>query len=133
MARDLMFFTHFVREGAAAQLPSEHVPGDWMYPADRWQPGQILEDRTLFQLPPESMPAGDYSVYLGVYRRSTGQRLQVTAGASDADSRIAIGRLQVTPLMPLVHDLIPRTNVEQMRAHPERIIRSRPELAKVSR
>jgi hypothetical protein len=70
---------------------------------------------------------------LGVYRRSTGERLQVTAGASDGDNRFEIGRLRVEPLLPLVHDLIPRTDVEKMRAHPERIIVSRPKLAEISR
>lgn len=133
MARDLMFFTHFVRQDARTQLPSEHVPGDWMYPADRWQPGQILEDRMLFQLPPETMLAGDYSVYLGVYNRSTGARLHVTAGKSDGADRVPLGTLHVAPLMPLVHDLIPRTDVTKMRAHPERIIVGRPELAELSR
>lgn len=98
--RDLNFFVHV--RGTGHQFPADHVPGDWMYPADRWQPGQIVEDRILFQIPPESMLAGTYDVLIGAYQRITGERLKVVEGANDGENRIALGQLQVTPLLPLV-------------------------------
>ena len=122
MPRDLYFFVHVTK--GASQTPGDHVPGDWMYPADRWQPGEILEDRTLFQFPPFVITPGTYSVYLGVYRRSTGERLKVLEGPSDGQSRILLGTIEVTPLKPLIQQLIPPTRLDVMRKYPERIIDS---------
>jgi arabinofuranosyltransferase len=122
MPRDLYFFVHLTRSGF--QLPSDHVPGDWMYPADRWQAGETLEDRTLLQLPPFTVTPGTYDIYLGAYRRSTGQRLAVIEGPHDEDNRIHLGTLVVTPLRPFIDQLIPPTHLASMREHPERIVDS---------
>lgn len=120
MPADLTFFVHIVGNGM--QVPADHIPGDWLYPADRWRPGQVLEDRVLFQLPPETMTPGEYTVYVGAYRRTTGQRLTVESGAQDGDNRVRVGTLRVEPLRTLLDALIPRTEVKIMRAHPERIV-----------
>ncbi|MBW2387694.1 MAG: hypothetical protein JRG89_04585, partial [Deltaproteobacteria bacterium] len=64
---------------------------------------------------------GDYEVWLGVYRRSTGERWKVLEGPDDADDRVRLGTLTIKPLLPLIHSTIPRTDLAQMRAHPERI------------
>jgi hypothetical protein len=68
------------------------------------------------------MTAGDYTVYIGAYRRATGERLSVRAGQQDGDNRVRVGTLHVEPLCPLLHALIPRTDVTTMRVHPERIV-----------
>jgi hypothetical protein len=122
MPRDLYFFVHLTRPGK--QVPSDHVPGDWMYPADRWQAGQTLEDRTLLQMPPFTITAGKYEVMVGAYVRSTGKRLKVLSGASDGEDRIPLGTLEVKPLEPIVDQLIPPTRIDVMRKYPERIIDS---------
>jgi hypothetical protein len=119
MPPDLYIFVHINKPGF--QSPADHVPGDWMYPADRWQAGEILEDRTLFQLPPMVMTPGWYDVNIGVYRRSTGDRLQVIEGPPHPDNRIRLGAFEARPLVPLLHQLIPPTRVEVMRKHLERI------------
>jgi hypothetical protein len=106
------------------QIPGDHVPGDWMYPADRWKPGEILEDRTLFQLPPFTMQPGTYSVYVGAYWRTRGQRLKVVGGAIGAQERIFLGTIDVRPLHPLVNQLIVPTRVDIMRKYPDRIVDS---------
>ena len=122
MPKDLYFFIHVTNE--SMQVPADHIPGDWMYPADRWLKGEILEDRTLFQLPPMVMKPGMYKVYLGVYRRSTGERLPVLVGPPHADNRVLLGSFEAKPLLPLIHQLIPPTRVDVMRKYPERIIDS---------
>jgi arabinofuranosyltransferase len=119
MPRDLYFFLHFIKPGT--QMPADHVPGDWMFPADRWQAGEILEDRTLVQLPPFTIPAGTYRVVLGAYQRSTGKRLKVVSGPSDGDDRVPLGTVEVKPLEPIVDQLIPPTRVDVMRKYPDRI------------
>jgi hypothetical protein len=119
MPHDLYFFVHVNKEGF--QTPADHVPGDWMYPADRWEAGEILEDRTLFQLPPMVMTPGWYDVNIGVYRRSTGDRLAVVDGPPHPDNRVHLGAFEARPLLPLIHQLIPPTRVEVMRKYPDRI------------
>jgi hypothetical protein len=122
MPHDTYFFVHVTKEGF--QAPGDHVPGDWMYPADRWKAGEILEDRTLFQLPPFTMPPGTYKVYIGVYERSTGKRLKVVSGPADAEGRVLLGSFEAKTLYPLIHQLIPPTRVDVMRKYPDRIIDS---------
>jgi hypothetical protein len=122
MPRDLYFFVHLIKPGT--QMPADHVPGDWMFPADRWQTGQVLEDRSLVQLPPFTVPAGTYRVVLGAYHRSTGKRLKVESGPNDGDDRIPLGTLEVKPLEPIIHQLIPPTRVDVMRKYPDRIVDS---------
>lgn len=122
MPKDTYFFIHFTQPGS--QTPSDHVPGDWMYPADRWQPGEILEDRVLVQLPPFVIKPGKYDVYFGAYRRGAGERLKVESGPNDGTNRIPLGSVQVTRLLPLVQQLIPPTHLDTMRRYPDRIIDS---------
>ncbi len=120
LEHDITFFTHVTAPGL--QIPADHLPGDSMYPADRWRAGEILEDRPLFQLPPFTMKPGTYQVYVGVYRRSTGERLKVLEGPSDGDGRILVGSFTVKPMWPLLHQLIPPTRVQSMRKYPDRIV-----------
>ena len=122
MPPDVFFFVHVTKPGF--QTPADHVPGDWMYPADRWKPGEIIEDRTLFQLPPLVMGPGTYRVYMGAYRRSTGERFKIVAGPSDGDNRIALGSFEAGRLYPLIEQLIPPTRTDVMRKYPDRIVDS---------
>ena len=119
MPEDTVIFVHVHRPDY--QTPYDHLPGDWMYPADRWSAGEILEDRVLFQLP-WNMPVGEYTVSMGVYRRSTGERLQIIEGPNDGQNRLTLGTLKVGPLRPPLHHLIPPTDVDVMRRYPDRII-----------
>jgi len=107
----------------AYRQPFDTVPGDWMYPANRWQPGQIIEHRVLFQIPWD-MPLGDFKVMAGVYHKKSGQRVKVTAGPTDGQDRLDLGTLTITPLNPPWDELIPRTVPSVMRKYPERIIDS---------
>jgi hypothetical protein len=118
MAKELDFFVDLERPGYLSH--SEHVPGDWMYPADRWRPGDIVEDRVLVQLPVEMKP-GDYQVYVGVSRHTTGARLAVLDGPGDGANRLRLGPLHVKTLVPMIHQLIPPPRVAEQRRHPERI------------
>jgi hypothetical protein len=122
MPKDLYFFIHLNKSGF--QYSAEHVPGDWMYPADRWREGDVIEDRTLVQLPPFTIVPGTYELSFGVYRRSTGERLKVLQGASDGSDRVHLGTLVVDRLYPLVNQLIPPTHVAEMRKYPDRIVDS---------
>jgi hypothetical protein len=119
MEADLEFFIH--AENEKRRINFDHPPGDWMYPADRWKAGDIIEDRVLFQVP-NRMKRGTYNIYVGVYRRSDGQRLAITSGADDGSSRIRLGTLKVTRRLLFIHHLIPPTDIKRQRKYPERIV-----------
>ena len=119
MDPDLTFFLHV--ESSAMRSTLDHPPGDWMYTADRWKPGEIIEDRVLFQVPVEMKP-GTYRIYIGVFRRSTGERLAIVEGPDDGTGRVPLGTLEVTHMLWLVHQLIPPTDIDKQRKYPDRII-----------
>lgn len=119
MAKDLFFFNHI--EADKYRAPYDALPGDWMYPADRWKPGQIIENRLLVQIPPD-MRAGSYEVYMGAYFRASGERLKILEGPSDGQDRIHVGTLEVTPLIPPFDQLIKPCRPEEQRKYPDRIV-----------
>jgi len=120
LEKDWWVFVHL--EGENGRHPADHVPGDNMWPADRWIPGQVVEDRSLVQLPPSLAP-GTYDVWVGLYRRSTGARLKVTAGATkDGCDRVKVGSFTITAQRPFIDHLIRPTQLEIDRKHPERIV-----------
>jgi hypothetical protein len=121
---DIYFFVHV--ESADIRHPYDAIPGDWMYPADRWQANQVLEHRVLVQIPTRLQP-GTYSVYMGAYRRSTGERLAILEGPNDGGQRLRVGTLTIRPMRPLLDHLIKKTDPAEQRRYPERTRRrSRP-------
>jgi len=103
------------------RAPFDTIPGDFMWPADRWKPGQILEHRVLFQVPFD-MPVGEYRVMMGVYRHQSGERLPITQGPDDGQARVEIGRITIEPLNTPFESIIPPTNPATDRKYPDRII-----------
>ncbi|MCA9517444.1 MAG: hypothetical protein KC635_21030, partial [Myxococcales bacterium] len=116
---DIYVFHHV--ENESYRLPYDAIPGDWMWPANRWRAGDIIEHRVLVQVPP-GMNAGEYKVFVGLYRRSTGERLAVEQGPNDGQNRIPIGQVEITTLLPPFDQSIEPTDIEKQRHHPERII-----------
>ncbi len=125
MPADTQFFVHInSAENKDYQAPYDHVPGDFMYPADRWKPGQIIEDRTLLQLP-LNMRHGKYKLNFGVYRHDSGERLKILEGANDGADRVLLGDLQVDRLLPPFDAIIAGTVIEKHRKYPDRIVKGR--------
>ena len=118
---DLLFFVHLNKEGF--QAPFDHPPGDWLYTPERWKTGQLIEDRTLIQLPVNALP-GTYQVNFGAWHPGTGERLKLLEGPDDGSSRLKLGELTITPLVSLRDQLVPPTDPEKQRKYPDRIIDS---------
>lgn len=118
LEKDWWVFVHLEKPGY--RHPADHVPGDWMWPADRWRKGDVVEDRSLVQLPPFMAP-GTYDVWVGMYRRSTWERLKVLKGPKDGENRVKVGRITVHAQRPFVDQLIRPTRLSEDRKHPERI------------
>jgi hypothetical protein len=121
MPKDTYFFIHLT--SPKGNIPYDHIPGDWMYPADRWVRGQTLEDRVLFEIPFDAA-LGEYEVSFGVYRRSNWQRLHIVSGPNDGQDRAKIGTITITPLRLFWNHIIQPTDTSKMRAHEDRIVHS---------
>jgi arabinofuranosyltransferase len=119
MPADTFFFIHVNRPDY--QAPFDHRPGDSMYPADRWEAGQIIEHRVLLPMPPH-MKEGEYDVWLGVYRRGTDQRLKVEDGPHDGGHRVNVGKLKVLPWRPFIDHIVAPPNSDVQRKYPERLL-----------
>lgn len=116
---DTHFFLHV--ESADARIPYDHIPGDWMYPADRWQAGDILENRVLVQVP-VGVPPGEYIVHLGIYNPSSGQRWPIVEGDDVGDSRVVLGTVTIESQRSLLDHIILPTRLDEQRVHGDRII-----------
>jgi len=116
---DTHFFLHM--ESADRRVPYDHIPGDWMYPADRWHDGDIIENRVLMQIP-VGVPPGDYQVYLGIYNPSTGARWAIVEGDDVGDGRLLLGSVHVRAQIPFWDSMIKRTDIDEQRHHADRIV-----------
>ncbi|MCS7002311.1 MAG: hypothetical protein NZ518_05615, partial [Dehalococcoidia bacterium] len=75
----------------AGRIVAQHdgEPRDGLWPTDSWLSGHtVLDPRPLATW--ERLPAGDYTMVVGWYRRDTGARLPLADGATEA----VIGRLR---------------------------------------
>ena len=71
------------------------------------------------------MQPGTYEVYLGAYRRSTGERLKVVERAERRRRTASCSaRSRSRTLTPVIQQLIPPTHVDVMRKYPDRIVDS---------
>lgn len=118
MDRDTYIFLHLNRDGY--QAPNDHVPGDWLYPAERWRTGDIIEDRVLVQLPLNAAP-GEYELHVGVWNRRSGERLAVEDGPNDGAQRVPLGKVEIKPLRAFLDHAIEPTVPEEQRKYPDRI------------
>lgn len=72
-------------QDAAGQIvaQADGAPVAGLAPTSRWQAGDIVQDVYAILLPPD-LPAGSYTVKVGMYLRETGVRLPVQAHEGDA-------------------------------------------------
>lgn len=88
-------FTHVEPEGGRGpRWIGDHQPADWMYPTDRWQPGEIVVDRHQIR-PPGDSATGRHVVYMGLFEGR--RRVPVTSEGApvDADGRVRVGTIDV--------------------------------------
>jgi hypothetical protein len=87
--RPYTVFTHLVgRDGQlAAQQDNWPVRGEW--PPTCWQRGEIVVDPYRIELPP-NMPAGEYTLNVGLYDARDGSRLPLADGRDELALRTII-------------------------------------------
>jgi hypothetical protein len=76
MSQNYKIFAHLLDTDTGKIVSQIDVmPLNWLYPTSLWWPGQRVTDNMTLDL--EGVSAGNYLISLGVYRESTGERLQV--------------------------------------------------------
>jgi hypothetical protein len=69
----LVMFVHLVREDVELVAQRDAVPGNGLFPATEWRPGERVRDQFALLLPP-ALPAGEYEIRVGVYDATTQMR-----------------------------------------------------------
>jgi hypothetical protein len=75
---DLKFFVHLEdAESGALAAQADVMPRGWTYPTSQWRVREIVPDEIILSL--EGVPAGEYTLWVGVYRPDTGEHLPIGA------------------------------------------------------
>ncbi len=93
--QDYTVFTHLIdaENRIWAQQDNQPLQGD--YPTSFWDLGEMVRDQYEMTLPAD-IPAGEYSVEVGLYLLSTGQRLSVLDGGGEVQGdRILLKSVRV--------------------------------------
>ncbi|MBI2912050.1 MAG: hypothetical protein HYY05_07895, partial [Chloroflexi bacterium] len=80
--RELKVFTHLVNEAGRVVAQHDSPPAQGDVPTHTWAAGEFVTDRHPIALPAD-LPSGTYTLKVGLYSPTSGQRLQ-TLGDRDA-------------------------------------------------
>jgi len=100
-SRDLTGFVHLVsRDGSKAYALADRLLGDYAYPPQRWQVGEVIRQEFPVRIPPETRP-GEYALEIGLYYPGSLQRVDPLPkhvdGARVDGSRILYMPVRVLP------------------------------------
>lgn len=80
---DYTTFVHLRNPAGQVVAQQDQPPLHGAYPTSLWDPGEIIADEVVLLLPPE-LPAGQYSLAVGLYDFYTGSRLTVPGSADNS-------------------------------------------------
>jgi hypothetical protein len=90
---DYTIFVH-LRDGAGHNVAqADHQPLAPVYPPTLWPIGQIIRERSVLTLP-EEVPAGSYSLWVGLYRLDTLERLPIVDDRG-GENAVLLGQVAV--------------------------------------
>jgi 4-amino-4-deoxy-L-arabinose transferase-like glycosyltransferase len=90
---DYTVFVHLRDAQGTTVAQRDSWPLDGAYPTSRWRPGEAVIDPQPVRLP-EDLPPGDYTLWAGMYRLETLERLPV-AGVTDGEQAVRLGNVRV--------------------------------------
>jgi len=96
MDQDYTVFVHLVDQTGHIYSQQDGQPAAGSYPTSKWKEGEVIEDVHLIEAPTD-IPAGRYSLRVGMYLLSTMERLQVSSGTVQAD-HLLLGPIEVLPI-----------------------------------
>ena len=79
MTMSYRVFVHLVDEAGQIVAQSDAEPAGWTRPTTGWAPGEYVVDEHVLTVPAEA-PAGPFSLRVGLYGASTGERLPAGEG-----------------------------------------------------
>ena len=85
-ADNLKVFAHLVDTNGRVVAQFDGYPQNNSYPTSQWLPGEIIAD-TYPILLPDTLPAGPYRIYLGLYDENTFARLPIPG---DSEGRVIL-------------------------------------------
>ena len=89
-------FVHLQGEGGRVWAQSDGVPAGWARPTTGWLAGEYVLDEHTLALPSD-LPAGDYTLYVGLYDPDTNARVPLSGPGAGPDGRLALGKVALAP------------------------------------
>ena len=86
-------FVHVLDGAGDLVTGDDGQPVGGLYPTSLWASGEVVLDRRSFS---PDIPAGVYTVQVGLYLLSSGQRLPVTGSDTDYADSVTIGMLVIS-------------------------------------
>jgi hypothetical protein len=90
---DYTVFLHLRDQDGDTVAQRDRQPLDGAYPTTHWQPGETVIDPIPLTLP-EDLPAGTYTLFVGLYQLDTGERLLVANDIS-GENAIVLGEVTI--------------------------------------
>jgi hypothetical protein len=84
MDQDYTIFVHLVDQAGRIYSQHDGQPAAGFYPTSNWKDGGVIEDVHLIEVPAD-IPAGSYSIKIGIYLLLTMERLQLSSGTAQKD------------------------------------------------
>ncbi|MGC8878061.1 MAG: hypothetical protein ACP5R2_02430 [Anaerolineae bacterium] len=95
LSDDLTIFVHLRDASNTTVLTADHQPYKGYVPTSRWPSGGIVKDTTWIEIP-SNMPPGRYSIWVGLYRWETMERLPLQNDVS-GENALRLGEITVLP------------------------------------
>jgi hypothetical protein len=89
-------FVHVLDSAGQLRAQSDQIPDDAL-PTYAWAPGEVIPDHHVIHLD-ESIPAGEYSLVVGVYDSLTQERLpllEVSNPSQQNNNAVLIGKVSI--------------------------------------
>jgi hypothetical protein len=93
LADDLSIFVHLRDASNTTVLTADHQPYKGYVPTSRWPSGATIKETIWVEIPP-SVPPGRYSIWVGLYRWDTMERLPLQNDAS-GENALRLGEITV--------------------------------------
>jgi len=90
---DFTIFVHLRDSNNTTILTADHQPYKDQVPTSRWVPGGVIKETVWIRLPPD-MPPGQYSIWVGLYRLETMERLPIQ-GDTSGENALQLGELTI--------------------------------------
>ncbi|GEM_PF-2128229 len=81
---DYTVFVHLRNAAGKTVAQADNPPQAGAYPTSFWDAGETIVDDHAILLP-NDLPAGDYTIVVGLYRFDTGERLSITQGGNGSE------------------------------------------------